>query len=500
MKIILAGYNLDAEVIKELGQKAERQDATPETISAAYARISRDPRPVDELRQVARAEVAKARRSNSTIIFKMGHHSVAEHAVFNFDVIGVSRLALEEVEKFRLCSYTEKSQRYITLGKDYLIPEEIKAAGLDLTFDRLNEEQTKAYFELFELLKEHIDKKYPKLAADPKNQSLLEGWAKEDARYVLSLATLGQLGMTVNARNLELMFRRFASQPLAEVKKIGRELHKQVERIAPSIILFHQANDLDAKTYPELAELARSWQPAAPPVSTPELITADVRLVTSSPDGDDLTAAALLFAGRSGDWAACLDRAKRLSRKQKTELFQTACRHLEFYDSVLREYELPELTFELMISASAFAQLKRHRMATLLCQDYDPKLGVRVPPAIAEIGREKRFLEITEKAAEVFAKVQAKEPAAAAYALTNAHRKRVLLKVNARELYHLSRLREDVHAQWDIRQLSAQMSDLARQALPLTCNLLGGKDRYPEVYQKIFGRSPKIKPEALFLE
>ena len=53
----------------------------------------------------------------------MGHHSVAEHAVFNFDVIGISRLAMEELEKFRLCSYTEKSQRYITLDKDFVLPD-----------------------------------------------------------------------------------------------------------------------------------------------------------------------------------------------------------------------------------------------------------------------------------------------------------------------------------------------------------------------------------------
>ena len=105
MKIILAGYNLDSEVIEELKKSSpSREDITPETLSASYARISRDPRPIDELRRVARKEVERARRSNRTIIFKMGHHSVAEHAVFNFDIIGVSRLAIEEIEKFRLCS------------------------------------------------------------------------------------------------------------------------------------------------------------------------------------------------------------------------------------------------------------------------------------------------------------------------------------------------------------------------------------------------------------
>ena len=111
MKILLAGYNIDTEVIKAYEKaSSKRPDATPETLSASYARISRDPRPIDELRKAARLEVEKSRNSNRAIIFKMGHHSVAEHAVFNFDIIGVSRLAIEDLEKFRLCSFTEKSQ------------------------------------------------------------------------------------------------------------------------------------------------------------------------------------------------------------------------------------------------------------------------------------------------------------------------------------------------------------------------------------------------------
>src|SRR3989339_327240 len=181
MKIILAGYNVDTEVLEDLKKTSRpRQDVTPETLSAAYARISRDPRPIDELRKDAREEVAKARKSNSAIIFKMGHHSIAEHAVFNFDIIGVSRLALEEIEKFRLNAYTEKSQRYQKLEDDYLVPDEIKSAGLENVFVNTIKAQNQFY-------QEAVSANVP----------------PEDARYATSLTTLGQLGMTLNARNLE---------------------------------------------------------------------------------------------------------------------------------------------------------------------------------------------------------------------------------------------------------------------------------------------------------
>jgi flavin-dependent thymidylate synthase len=209
MKVFLAGYNVDSTVLEDLKRACEpRDDVTPEILSAAYARISRDPRPVNELREAARAEVKRARQSNKTIIFKMGHHSVAEHAVFNFDVLGVSRLAVEELQRFRLCSFTEKSQRYITLKDDFVLPKEIKNAGKEKIFVDTIRAQNDLYRKLFRQLKPYVFEKNKNLAADPKKHTILEGWAKEDARYVLSLATQGQLGMTVNARNLEYMIRR----------------------------------------------------------------------------------------------------------------------------------------------------------------------------------------------------------------------------------------------------------------------------------------------------
>ncbi|MGD2278487.1 MAG: FAD-dependent thymidylate synthase, partial [Candidatus Omnitrophota bacterium] len=296
MKVYLAGYNVDTEVLRELEEKAGKCDSlTPEVLSAAYARISRDPRPINEIRKDAREEVEKSRKSNSAIIFKMGHHSVAEHAVFNLDILGVSRLAMEEVEKFRLCSYTEKSQRYITLDKDFVVPEEIKNTPFEKTFVEMIHEQNKAYFELYEKLKDHVFKKHAGLAADPKKHSLLEGWAKEDARYVTALATESQVGQTINARTLELLLRRFASHPLAEVKDLGRAIFSEIAEVAPSIVIFHEANDRDLKTYPELKELA--FEMIGPSSERVPLEAGkEVELVEFTENGDNLVAAALLHS------------------------------------------------------------------------------------------------------------------------------------------------------------------------------------------------------------
>jgi thymidylate synthase ThyX len=60
------------------------------------------------------------------------------------------------------------------------------------------------------------------------------------------------------------------------------------------------------------------------------------------------------------------------------------------------------------------------------------------------------------------------------------------MKLNARELYHIARLRADRHAQWDIRRLTEQMLAQARKAMPLTLMMAGGKDRFTELYGENF--------------
>ncbi len=486
MKVILAGYNVDTEALKSY--KHKKAALTPESISAAYARISRSPKPVNVLRQEARKEVAKARKSNQRIIFEMGHHSVAEHAVFNFDIIGISRRAIEELEKFRLCSYTEKSQRYVTLKGDFVIPQEIKKTNLLDEYLQIIKIQNDFYKYLFEKIKKHYLRKSPDLA-DKENIRRLENFAKEDARYILSLATQTQVGTTINARNLELMIRRFASHRLFEINELGENFFNLVKKIAPSIILFFRANDYNKKTYPELQRYARQSILKSDDL-TPGKNGVD--LIDYTPDADNKTLASLLFKISSKNYPQCIRIIEKMSKKEKLEFFKKSYQYMELYDVALREFEFVNLTYVLVVSAACFGQLKRHRIATITDQGYDPCLGCTIPAIIKEIGEEKLFMEIIKKTEKVYEKIEKRLPGIGSYVLTNAHQKRVLLNVNLRELYHISRLREDIYAQWDIREKCKQLSNLAKGVMPITTRLLGSKPNYPRIYYKLFGTYPKV--------
>ncbi len=496
MKILLAGYNLDYETIQQFqAARPELQNLTPETISAAYARISRDPRPVDELRAVARQEVEKARQSNRTIVFGLGHSSIAEHAVFNIDILGVSRLLVEEIERFRLCSYTEKSQRYILLADDFVTPEEVREAGLEGIYRETIGKQNALYHRLYERLLPAVLAKHPEMAALPSNRSTLEGWAKEDARYIVSLATEAQLGMTLNARSLELLLRRLAAHPLKESQVFSRKLYETTFAIAPSLIRYTEPTPFDRETRPALRRMGEALIARYPFASKEEQKEGrdredrqrgDVRLIDAAPDADERILAALLHTASPLSYDRCRTLVGRMKDAERIALFREAFRSLSAHDAVSREFEYADLTFELVLSASCYAQLKRHRMATLTVQEYDPALGVTVPPAIVDVGMESIFREAIAGTEAVYRQIARTAPQAAAYILTNAHRRRAILKVNARELIHVARLRADAHAQWDIRQLANDMLALARKAMPLSLALAAGKDGFAAAYRTLF--------------
>ena len=61
-----------------------------------------------------------------------------------------------------------------------------------------------------------------------------------------------------------------------------------------------------------------------------------------------------------------------------------------------------------------------------------------------------------------------------------------MMKLNARELYHVARLRADAHAQWDIRILSEKMLRQARRVMPLSLLMACGKDTFAARRRSVF--------------
>jgi thymidylate synthase ThyX len=519
VKVSLAGINVPTRVLKHLPEEQKRM-ATPEVISAAYARISRSEKSIDELLDESIENVARARRSNEAIIYGMGHHSVADHVILNFNLKGVSRLLVESIQRRRLAGYTEKSQRYVTLDGDYVKPTEFSTEDL-VKFNDLVKAQNNFYFSartrLFDFLERKSSNTLNNLKGKSKKEFLdmLEGGAKEDARYSLCLATETQLGCSYTGQTAELAIRELKYCRLEEEREFARLLYEAIAAQAPSIIqltdpeLFRQHNPgqelrddnfkYGDKNLRELVgqifnssiyklvrapEKGRKTPVGKSSITQSSFPENDVTLLNhNNPDRQIIAALLQVYSSRPmSDCYALTD--KMIDQGRAKKFVRESLQHLSEFDKVPRAFECGFLVYELVVSSSCFAQLKRHRMNTLLSQDYDPGLGYTIPPNIEEVGLKQELLDICDRSSKLCDKFRKRYGKASEYCLTNAHRRRVVVALNIRQLYHISRIREDKSAQWDIREMMRKMSTLAQEVAPFTTMLLGGKHEFSDICEK----------------
>jgi thymidylate synthase (FAD) len=113
-------------------------------------------------------------------IVGMGHHSVVEHATFTFSVQGVSRALTHQLVRHRVASFSQQSQRYVSLKEPtYVIPETI----------REDPEALSVYTRMMDSIWESYRKLCDRVPA-------------EDARYILPNGTTTNITITMNAREL----------------------------------------------------------------------------------------------------------------------------------------------------------------------------------------------------------------------------------------------------------------------------------------------------------
>jgi thymidylate synthase (FAD) len=147
-------------------------------------------------------------------IVGMGHHSVVEHAVFTFSVEGVSRALTHQLVRHRIASFSQQSQRYVSLKEPtYVIPETVKADPKTL--------------EIYEEMMEKIWEAYEKLA---------ETIPPEDARYLLPNGCTTNITITMNARELHHFFSlRCCERAQWEIRELAEKMLALCIEVSPAI-------------------------------------------------------------------------------------------------------------------------------------------------------------------------------------------------------------------------------------------------------------------------
>ncbi len=147
-------------------------------------------------------------------IVGMGHHSVIEHAYFTFSVEGVSRSLTHQLVRHRVASFSQQSQRYVSLKEPtYVIPETIK-----------NDPECR---EIYEAMMQSVWDAYHKLQ---------KRVPSEDARYVLPNGCTTNITITMNARELLHFFSlRCCNRAQWEIREMADEMMKLCKKVSPTI-------------------------------------------------------------------------------------------------------------------------------------------------------------------------------------------------------------------------------------------------------------------------
>jgi thymidylate synthase ThyX len=136
------------------------------------------------------------------------------------------------------------------------------------------------------------------------------------------------------------------------------------------------------------------------------------------------------------------------------------------YDVPLRELEYATYDFDLVLDQGAYFELKRHRMMTQTAQHLSTRLGYAIPKAISEAGFEQPYRQAMNLAAAAYEEFAAWNPAVAAYLVPNAYNRRVLCRLNMRELFHLARLRCSPNAHFSMRRVARAMAESIQAVHP----------------------------------
>lgn len=184
----------------------------PERTIAAAARVSASP--VSAVELLEKLTPDRVDRLISRLL-SSGHLSVFEHVSFTFAIEGISRVTSHQLVRHRLASYTQQSQRYVSLKEfNYITPATIsdKPEWGD-KYHEMVRDAHRLYLEMLDV-----------------------GIPAEDARYVLPNAAETRLVMTMNARELiHACSLRLCLRAQWEIVELFEHIKAEVEKVAPRL-------------------------------------------------------------------------------------------------------------------------------------------------------------------------------------------------------------------------------------------------------------------------
>jgi len=453
------------------------ENLPPEVRAVTFAKCSRSPESFRDIAKELTEE--KSAEFHEKWVVGYGHSSVAEHAILSLALENISILATKVIEDNRLASYTEKSTRYQIFDRNrYYKPKVIIDSSAGKLYNETANLLFDTYNELISPITDHIKKITPQGEMSPKlYENVCKAKVCDIIRYLLPVATLTNLGMTINARSLEWAITKLLSHSLDEMKEIGREIKEAAIKVTPTLIKYANPNQYLIETNQALEKLTKEILIEKPESTEP------VILIEYDKEAEDKLATAFLYRYSTLPYSQIKEKVKKMEEKEKEKIIDEALKRMTKFDRPLRELEHIYYTFDILMDYGAFRDVQRHRMCTQTNQLVTTIHGYEIPEKIIELGFKDKFEFCMEKAKDTYETIKKEFPFEAQYIVPLAYKKRTLITWNLRELHHFIKLRSGKAGHLSYRRIAQKIWDKINEVHPLLARYIqvdkSGEELHP---------------------
>ncbi|MGD0729327.1 MAG: FAD-dependent thymidylate synthase [Candidatus Micrarchaeaceae archaeon] len=417
--------------------------------------------------------IKKAEDFYQRILVGYGDDSVAELAGEHIACENVSSLAGDILTDSRIgISPLEKSARYVLFDKKvngkyvwYREPkimeskhESLYSNAMDNLFDN--------YVEWMPKVIEYIKEAEPKQddATDRAYNSAIRAKACDILKNMLPASRLTNVGLFGNGRAFEYLLNKLYSSGLGEGQELATSIHTELTKTLPAFVKRAQPSEYLMGTKEAMYSFAKGNSLDAPGIPT----EAYVRLVDYDKNGDDKVISRMLFSYTNMPIEKLEEVIKGMNLEKKKELVASyLSKRRNRRDKPGRSLENSFYTFEMCANYGIFRDLHRHRVMTLERQRLTTDLGFDMPFELADIGLDKQYGKLMESMVEVYKKIAEDMPVEAQYAVPRSYRMRWYMKLNMREVHHLTELRSTKQGHRDYRKVAQKMKTEIEKVHPL---------------------------------
>ena len=420
-------------------------------------------------------DTKKAEDFYQRILIGFGDDSVAELGGAHLAIENISVLATKSLEEHRLgLSFLEKSSRYVYFDKKinnqyqfYKPARILNSKFRDLYLETNNflfESYSKIVRELQPILKEI----YPGDENDPAYKFSIRAKACDLARGLLPLAAKTNLGVYGNGRAFEYLLINLYANPLEEVKDLAFQVQKNLEKVIKPFIL-RAKNDKGLAYQNYLISREKALKNLENYSSSQKIVnSSEVKLIEKDSQAIEKIIAALIFEKTNLNYKQAFQKALKLETKEKQKILNNYLNLRENrFQKPGRALEQVYFTFEITADWGVYKDLMRHRVLTRFKQNFTNDLGFFMPQEINHSPFKDLYLQATAKAFESFSKIKKVFPIEAQYLVLHSAFNRFVIKLNLREINHLTELRSSQQGHSSYRKIAQQIAKLVINDYPI---------------------------------